>query len=35
MTLLRLCFAKREETLSEGARRLGDWARKQRPRPRA
>ncbi len=28
MTLLRLCFAKRDETLAEGARRLGEWARR-------
>jgi len=30
MTLLRLCFAKRDETLVEGARRLAAWARGQR-----
>jgi methionine aminotransferase len=29
MTLLRLCFAKQEQTLAEGARRLADWARRQ------
>jgi len=29
LRLLRLCFAKRDETLSEGARRLCAWARKQ------
>jgi methionine aminotransferase len=29
LRLLRLCFAKRDETLVEGARRLGDWARRQ------
>ncbi len=29
MTLLRLCFAKREETLAEGARRLVSYARDQ------
>ena len=28
LTLLRLCFAKREETLAEGARRLCAWARR-------
>lgn len=28
MRLLRLCFAKREETLAEGARRLCAWARR-------
>jgi methionine transaminase len=32
MTLLRLCFAKRDETLAEGARRLGEWARRGRQR---
>lgn len=32
LRLLRLCFAKREDTLVEGARRLGDWARRQHPR---
>ena len=26
MRLLRLCFAKRDATLVEGARRLADWA---------
>jgi methionine aminotransferase len=30
MKLLRLCFAKRDETLVEGARRLTDWAARQR-----
>jgi len=30
MKLLRLCFAKRNETLVEGARRLGGWARGRR-----
>ncbi|HLQ14187.1 MAG TPA: methionine aminotransferase [Steroidobacteraceae bacterium] len=30
MRLLRLCFAKRDETLVEGARRLGAWAARQR-----
>jgi len=30
MTLLRLCFAKRDETLVEGARRLAAWAARQR-----
>jgi methionine aminotransferase len=29
LRLLRLCFAKRDATLVEGARRLGDWARRQ------
>ena len=29
LRLLRLCFAKRDETLLEGARRLADWARRQ------
>ena len=29
MTLLRLCFAKQEQTLAEGARRLAEWARRQ------
>ena len=32
LQLLRLCFAKRELTLVEGARRLGDWARRQKSR---
>ncbi len=30
MKLLRLCFAKREETLAEGARRLRAWAQGRR-----
>jgi methionine aminotransferase len=30
MKLLRLCFAKRDETLVEGARRLTAWASRQR-----
>ncbi|HVN99158.1 MAG TPA: methionine aminotransferase [Steroidobacteraceae bacterium] len=30
MKLLRLCFAKREETLAEGARRLRRWAQSRR-----
>jgi methionine aminotransferase len=30
LKLLRLCFAKRDETLAEGARRLSAWARRQR-----
>jgi methionine transaminase len=30
LRLLRLCFAKRDATLVEGARRLGDWARRQK-----
>ena len=30
MTLLRLCFAKRDDTLVEGARRLTAWASRQR-----
>jgi methionine aminotransferase len=30
MKLLRLCFAKRDETLVAGARRLADWAARQR-----
>ncbi len=29
LRLLRLCFAKRDATLVEGARRLGEWARRQ------
>ncbi len=29
MRLLRLCFAKRDATLVEGARRLTEWARRQ------
>lgn len=29
LRLLRLCFAKRDATLIEGARRLSDWARRQ------
>ncbi len=29
LRLLRLCFAKRDATLVEGARRLTDWARRQ------
>jgi len=29
LRLLRLCFAKRDTTLAEGARRLADWARRQ------
>jgi methionine aminotransferase len=29
LRLLRLCFAKRDATLTEGARRLVDWARRQ------
>jgi methionine transaminase len=29
LRLLRLCFAKRDATLVEGARRLADWARRQ------
>jgi methionine aminotransferase len=29
LRLLRLCFAKRDATLLEGARRLADWARQQ------
>jgi methionine aminotransferase len=32
LTLLRLCFAKRAETLGEGARRLAAWAQGQRAR---
>ena len=31
MMLLRLCFAKRDATLIEGARRLSAWAKAQRP----
>lgn len=31
MKLLRLCFAKRDATLIEGARRLSAWAKAQRP----
>jgi len=30
MSLLRLCFAKRDETLAEGARRLRRWAQSRR-----
>jgi methionine aminotransferase len=30
LKLLRLCFAKRDETLAEGAQRLSAWARRQR-----
>jgi len=30
MTLLRLCFAKRDETLDEGAARLQAYARQRR-----
>ena len=30
MTLLRLCFAKRDETLAEGALRLRRWAESRR-----
>jgi methionine aminotransferase len=29
MRLLRLCFAKRDVTLVEGARRLVSWAQRQ------
>ncbi len=30
MKLLRLCFAKRDETLAEGALRLRKWAQSRR-----
>jgi methionine transaminase len=32
MRLLRLCFAKREQTLVEGARRLAAWGQSERAR---
>jgi methionine transaminase len=31
MRLVRLCFAKRDETLAEGARRLAAWALRTQP----
>jgi methionine aminotransferase len=34
MTLLRLCFAKRDETLAEGALRLRKWAQSRRTQSR-